>query len=216
LSLHKDLDTTDFSEEDYLKSLKTIVDQNNSKLLKIQEKRKAVKLFLDNVVSEADQIHEQLNSINGPWKGLLRRILINPLISDASLLSNTTVRNKLIAKTSATVHEQSIDIVNIASEAQLTDLQLTLMLTLANKYQWTPWKALLLDDPTQHHDLVHASSVFDLLRDYIIDLDYQVMMSTHDSIQAKFFQRKLENEGVPSKIYRLVVRKDGVTAEPMM
>jgi len=61
-----------------------------------------------------------------------------------------------------------------------------------------PWKALLLDDPTQHHDLVHASSVFDVLRDYIIDFDYQVM-STDDSIQAKFFQRKLENEGVPAK-----------------
>lgn len=145
-------------------------------------------LFLEKVKSESEQVHEQLNSINIPWKGLLKRIVINPLISTAPLLSNTSSRNKLIARTSAIINEQNIDIAKIASEAQLTDLQLTLMLAMANKYQWTPWKALLLDDPTQHHDLVHASSVFDVLRDYIIDLDYQVLMSTHDSIQAKFFR----------------------------
>jgi ABC-type antimicrobial peptide transport system, ATPase component len=90
------------------------------------------------------------------------------------------------------------------------------MLSMAKRYQWTPWKALLLDDPAQHHDLVHASSVFDVLRDYIIEFDYQVMMSTHDSLQAKFFERKLENEGVPAKIYQLVDRKGGVTAERLI
>ena len=129
------------------------------------------------------------------------------------LLSNKISRNKLTAKTSALIHDKNTDIAHIASEAQLTDLQLTFMLAMANRYQWTPWKALLLDDPTQHHDLVHASSVFDVLRDYIIEFDYQVMMSTHDSIQAKFFQRKLENEGVQSKIFLLVDRSGGVTAE---
>ena len=203
------------NEDAYLESLETSVENKNSMLLKIQEKRKAVSLFLSNIKSESEQIHEQLNSINVPWKGLLKRVVTNPLIYEAPLLSNTISRNIPKATTSANIHDQKVDIAKIASEAQLTDLQLTLMLSLANQYQWTPWKALLLDDPTQHHDLVHASSVFDVLRDYIIDLDYQVMMSTHDSIQARFFQRKLENEGVPSKIYQLVIRKGGVAAERM-
>lgn len=203
----------DSTEEAYWESLKISVDKKNNALLKIQNKKEAVNLFLKEVISEAEQIHEQLDSINEPWKGLLKRIVINPLIYRAPLLSNTTLRNQQIATTSANIHDQKIDIAKIASEAQLTDLQLTLMLSMANRYQWTPWKALLLDDPTQHHDLVHASSVFDVLRDYMIDLDYQVLMSTHNSIQANFFQRKLENEGVPSKIYQLVPRKGGVTAE---
>lgn len=206
----------DTNEDEYLELLKVSVSKQNSIVTNIKEKRNAVDLFFTNVTSESEKIHEQLNTINEPWKRLLKRIVINPLIFTAPLLSNTTSRNKPIAKTSAIIHNQNIDITNIASEAQITDLQLTLMLSMASKYEWTPWKALLLDDPTQHHDLVHASSVFDVLRDYIIDLDYQVMMSTHDSIQAKFFQRKLENEGVPSKIYRLVARKDGVTAERMI
>lgn len=204
---------SDVDEEVYIESLKTSVAQKNSILQNINEKRNAINLLFANIMSESEQIHEQLNAINEPWKMLLKRIVINPLISGAPLLSNTTSRNKPVAKTSAVVHNQNISIANIASEAQLTDLQLTLMLSLTNRYQWTPWKALLLDEPTQHHDLVHASSVYDVLRDYIIDFDYQVMMSTHDSIQAKYFHRKLENEGVPSKIYQLVTRRGGVNAE---
>ncbi len=203
----------DVSEKSYIEILKTSVSQKSSILQNITEKRNAVRLFLDNVRSESERISKELEAINEPWKGLLKRIVLNPLIANAPLLSNKISRNKLTAKTSAFIHKENTDIAYIASEAQLTDLQLTLMLSMANRFQWTPWKALLLDDPTQHHDLVHASSVFDVLRDYIIDFDYQVMMSTHDSIQAKFFQRKLENEGVPSKIYQLVDRSGGVAAE---
>lgn len=202
-----------YSERDYLDVLKEKVNNSKIKESKINERIKAVNLFLTSITKESENLNDQLDSINEPWQRLLKRIVINPLISSAPLLRNTTLRNQPKATISASIHNQKIDIAKIASEAQLTDLQLTLMLAMANKYQWTPWKALLLDDPTQHHDLVHASSVFDVLRDYIIDLNYQVMMSTHDSIQAKFFHRKLENEGIPSKIYQLVSRKGGVTAE---
>ena len=55
--------------------------------------------------------------------------------------------------------------------------------------------------------------MFDLLRDYIVDFDFQVMMGTHDSVQANFFQRKLQNDGVDVKIYRLKAGDGGVTAE---
>jgi Chromosome segregation ATPases len=71
-------------------------------------------------------------------------------------------------------------------------------------------------DPYKDEKINNASSVFDVLRDYITEYNYQIMMSTHDSIQARFFQRKLENEGIPSKIYQLVDRKGGVTAERIM
>ncbi|MDY6227005.1 MAG: hypothetical protein SPH93_04930 [Clostridium sp.] len=202
-------------EEQYYEDLKRTVSENDSMCKNIHEKKNAIDLFMKNITLEATKIHEQLNYINEPWRRLLKRIVVNPLFSTAPLMSNTTFRNKLISKTSAIVNNQNINISDVASEAQTTDLQLTLMLAMANKYEWTSWKGLLLDDPTQHHDLVHAASVFDVLRDYIIDLDYQVLMSTHDSIQARFFKRKLENEGVPVKIYRLVARKDGVIAELM-
>ncbi|WP_341348226.1 hypothetical protein [Paenibacillus sp. FSL H3-0469] len=203
----------DLTENAYITSLKSAVIQKDSILQNVIEKRKAIGFFLDNVKLESEKIHEELVAINEPWKGLLKRIVINPMIANAPLLSNKIIRNKLTAKTSALIHNKHINIADIASEAQITDLQLTLLLAMANRYEWTPWKALLLDDPIQHHDLVHASSVFDVLRDYITEYDFQVLMSTHDSTQAKFFHRKLENEGIPSKIYQLVERKGGVRAE---
>ncbi|MDE7312609.1 MAG: hypothetical protein K2N87_13470 [Eubacterium sp.] len=101
----------------------------------------------------------------------------------------------------------------IASEGQIADLQLSFMLAMANKYSWTPWKALLLDDPMQHHDLVHISSVVDVLRDYIADSGYQVMLSTHDLLQADYYARKFKNDGIKYKIYQLVAEKGGVSAE---
>lgn len=203
----------EYNEIEYKELLLKSYKEKENRLSNIQEKKNALLLFLDEAASGSKKIHEQLNLINEPWKNLLKRIVINPLITSAPLLHNSSLRNKPIAKTSVNIHDKNIGIAKIASEAQLADLQLTLMLSMAKKYQWTSWKALLLDDPTQFHDLVHASSVFDVLRDYILDFNYQVLMSTHDSSQARFFQRKLENEGIESKIYRLVTRKEGVIAE---
>lgn len=203
----------DMDEKEYVDLLKNKVSISLKKLEDVIEKGKAIESLFTNLMLKSTEIHEQLNSINEPWKKLLSRVVISPLITSSPLLSNTTSRNKPIAKTSAIINEESINIANIASEAQITDLQLTLMLSLACKYKWTQWKGLLLDDPTQYHDLVNSASLFDLLRDYIIEFDYQIMMSTHDIMQAKFFKRKLENEGVPVKLYKLVPTKDGVVAE---
>ena len=52
---------------------------------------------------------------------------------------------------------------------RITDIQLIFILLMACIYNWMFLKALLLDNPTQHHDLAHISSVFDLLRNYIIE-----------------------------------------------
>jgi ABC-type hemin transport system ATPase subunit len=100
----------------------------------------------------------------------------------------------------------------VASEAQMTDLQLTFLLAMAQQHHWSPWRALLLDDPTQHHDLVHASAVFDLLRDYIADYSFQVVIATHDALQARFFMRKLENDGIASRLWTLKPTDAGVNA----
>lgn len=71
---------------------------------------------------------------------------------------------------------------------------------------------MLLDEPTQHHDLVHASSVFDVLRDYIVDHGYQVVIASHDALQARYFMRKLQNDGIEARIWSLYPTSDGVTS----
>jgi len=201
------------SEEEYQKSLEAEVRKRKETLRDISQKREALNYFFDELSKENKELNKELDSINEPWEKLRRRIIVTPLISSGPLLNNSTLRNKQIAKTSTTIHNADIDINRVASEAQIADLQLTFMLAMANRYRWTDWKGLLLDDPTHYHDLVHTSSIFDLLRDHMIEFGYQVLMSTHNSTHAYFLHRKLRNEGVPSKIYQLVTQKNGVIAE---
>ena len=51
-----------------------------------------------------------------------------------------------------------------------------------------------------------------VLRDFIADHGFQIMMGTHDSVHANFFKRKLQNDGVPVKVYSLVPTENGVVA----
>jgi len=46
------------------------------------------------------------------------------------------------------MHGRPTKVTDIASEAQITDIQLTFILAMASTYEWTPWKCFLLDDPT--------------------------------------------------------------------
>lgn len=201
------------SEEVYLKRLKGQVIADEALVKDFDLKHKTFTSFFTNAKKEQDTIHKHITAVNPSWTKLLKRIVVDSRFSDGDLLSSGTYRNRPYANIKTTLHNDLIEVTRIASEAQLTDLQLTFMLAMAKKHQWTPWKALLLDDPTQHHDLVHASAVFDVLRDYIVDMDFQIMMSTHDSTQANFFYRKLQNDGVEAKIYRLNAAKNGVVAE---
>ncbi len=201
------------SEGVYLERLNSDVAADDGILKDFIIKHKTFTAFFVNAKKEQDTIHKHITAINPSWKKLLKRIVVDSRFSEGDLLSSGTYRNKSFAQIKTELHKSQIDVTRIASEAQLTDLQLTFMLAMAKKHQWTSWRALLLDDPTQHHDLVHASAVFDVLRDYIVDMDFQIMMSTHDSTQANFFYRKLQNDGVKAKIYRLNAARNGVIAE---
>lgn len=203
----------DRSEEEYLSYLKDEVKKLKIELSTMQTRQATIKTLFSNVTTELNNVNQYIDSINGPWGELLKRTIVNTRFSTGEILKSGTVRNKPTAEIGAMLNGHNIPVDRIASEAQLTDLQLTFMLAMANQHQWSPWKALLLDDPTQHHDLVHASSVFDLLRDYISDFDFQLMLSTHDSQQANFFRRKLENDGIENKVYKLKVGNGGVFAE---
>ncbi|PCH70251.1 MAG: hypothetical protein COC06_05590 [Bacteroidales bacterium] len=207
------LECGDRTEVEQLKYLISKTETLEKKILKINELQGTMNFFLQNVSSELQQMNKYVESINEPWGELLQRTIVNSRFSTGELLKSKTFRNRPIAEIATSLNGNNIPVSQIASEAQLTDLQLTFMLAMAKQHHWTPWRALLLDDPTQHHDLVHASSVFDLLRDYISDLDFQVMLSTHDSQQANFFRRKLENDGIENKIYRLKAGNDGVFAD---
>ena len=204
--------TNDQSDDDFDKQLNDNLIKANKELELILERISTLNTFSSNLSTEINSIHEKIKSINPYWNQLLRKIVIDPRFSN-TILESYTYYNKPHADVKIGLHGDKVLASDIASEAQITDLQLTFLLSMAYKYQWSSWKGLLLDDPTQHHDLVHASGVFDLLRDYIVDHDFQIILATHDAVQAKFLYRKLENDGIPSKIWNLESSETGVIAK---
>ena len=94
------------------------------------------------------------------------------------------------------------------SEGQLSALSVSALLAASTTFSWSRWRGLLLDDPLQHNDIIHASAFMDLLRQMVRELGYQVILSTHDSSEAEFLARKCRSAGIPFAVHELVPRGD--------
>jgi exonuclease SbcC len=97
------------------------------------------------------------------------------------------------------------------SEGQLSALSVAALLAASTTFGWSRWKGLLLDDPLQHNDVIHASAFMDLLRQLVNGLGYQIILSTHDSSEAEFLSRKCRSADIPYQIHELAPRgEDGL------
>lgn len=201
----------ELSEDEFTSTLRQQVEVRQSglqRLLKLSEAMDSLNQFLS---SEIANVQKHVQAIKPRWQALLKRVVREKRFTETNLNFRSSYQ-KARAEVSVPLHGSLTPVPSIASEAQLTDLQLTFLLSMALEHQWSPWRGLLLDDPTQHHDLVHAASVFDLLRDYIVDHGFQVVIATHDALQARYFMRKLKNDGVEASLWSLVPTPEGVTA----
>lgn len=90
------------------------------------------------------------------------------------------------------------------SEGQLSALSVAALMAASTTFDWSRWRGLLLDDPLQHNDVIHASAFMDLLRQMVLNLRYQVILSTHDSAEAEFLSRKCRSAGIPHRVHELV------------
>lgn len=202
----------DRSEEAFGAFLNESINSARSNLLRLTSISDAMDLLDGSLKKEIENVQKHVGKVVPRWQALLKRVVRESRFHEASLKFFSSY-NKDRAGVSVPLGNKAVPVPDVASEAQLTDLQLTFLLSMAMSHQWSPWKALLLDDPTQHHDLVHASAVFDLLRDYIVDHGFQVVIATHDALQARYFLRKLQNDGIEAKIWTLVPTENGVTAQ---
>ncbi|MNY36948.1 hypothetical protein D3C86_1714760 [compost metagenome] len=71
-------------------------------------------------------------------------------------------------------------------------------------YPWSRWRALILDDPLQHNDAIHASAFADLMGNIVRDRRYQLLLSTHDVAQAEFLRRKFDSRRIPCSLLNLL------------
>ena len=95
------------------------------------------------------------------------------------------------------------------SEGQLSALSVAALFAASTTFGWSRWRGLLLDDPLQHNDVIHASAFMDLLRQLVLRLGYQIVISTHNSAEAEFLSRKCRNAGISYRVHELFPRGAG-------
>lgn len=77
------------------------------------------------------------------------------------------------------------------------------------------WRALLLDDPLQHNDIIHAAAFVDMMRNLVELQCYQLIMSSHDRAEGEFLACKFEAAGLPFTILALTLpSKERVRYDP--
>lgn len=76
-------------------------------------------------------------------------------------------------------------------------------------------ESLLLDDPLQHNDIIHAAAFVDLMRNLVERRGYQLLMSSHDRSEAEFISRKFDAASIPCTVLELTApSRDGVAYVP--
>ncbi|WP_370682986.1 AAA family ATPase [Pseudomonas syringae pv. atrofaciens] len=201
----------ELSEDAFTADLRQRVESEQLEHKRLSLLSDAMDTLNQHLAAEIANVQKHVLDVVPRWQALLKRVVREQRFTGTNLDFRSLYRKER-AEVSVQVNGEQFPVPVIASEAQLTDLQLTFLLSMALDHQWSSWRGLLLDDPTQHHDLVHAASVFDVLRDYIVDHGFQVVIATHDALQARYFMRKLQNDGIEARIWSLAPTPGGVTA----
>ena len=103
----------------------------------------------------------------------------------------------------------------VLSEGQLAANGFSILCAASTAYPWSRWRALLLDDPLQHNDIIHAAAFVDVMRNLVELQGYQLIMSSHDRAEGAFIARKFDAAGLPCTVIALTApSKEGVRFEP--
>ena len=102
----------------------------------------------------------------------------------------------------------------VLSEGQLAANGFSILCATSTSYPWSRWKALLLDDPLQHNDIIHTAAFVDVMRNMVELQDYQLIMSSHDRGESDFIERKFEAAGLScSRVFLTAPSRNGVVYE---
>jgi chromosome segregation ATPase len=102
----------------------------------------------------------------------------------------------------------------VLSEGQLAANGFSILCAASIAYPWSRWRALLLDDPLQHNDIIHTAAFVDVMRNMVESQGYQLIMSSHDRAESEFIARKFEAAGLAcSKIALTAPSDKGVVYE---
>jgi hypothetical protein len=96
----------------------------------------------------------------------------------------------------------------VLSEGQLAANGFSILCATSTAYPWSRWRALLLDDPLQHNDIIHTAAFVDVMRNMVELNRYQLIMSSHDRGESDFIARKFDAAGLPCTTVLLTAPSD--------
>lgn len=202
-------------EDEYAKLLDRMVVESRSQLQAAMKARNRAEEIAGNLKEVSDTFSKSaLEPLSGRITDYLRLISpfdysyeIAPHLTDtrAKAVDRLGVPNLL----SGEVEPKDPDF--WLSEGQQSVLGLSVLLGASTSYRWSRWRALLLDDPLQNADLVHATAFADVVRGLVRDESYQIMISNHDFEEADFLERKCRAWNIPvQKVTLLSLGPTGV------
>ena len=100
--------------------------------------------------------------------------------------------------------DREIDPRLLLSEGELAANGFSILCSASVSYPWSRWRVLLLDDPLQHNDIIHAAAFVDLMRNMVEILGYEIVVSSHDRAETEFMERKFSVAKLPCTVCRLV------------
>jgi len=138
-------------------------------------------------------------------------ILCDPRVGIDLQVKKKRIEQSAIKGTDVPKTFGQIDPLLVHSEGQLAAIAVSMLCAASLTFPWSRWKALVLDDPLQHNDSIHVAAFADLMSNLIVTEGYQIFISTHDSAQAEFLQRKFRSRRIPCTTLNLLgLGKNGV------
>lgn len=155
-----------------------------------------------------DQVADFNAAYIEPLDELMKHINL-AILCDPRIGIDLHVKNKKVEQVAYKTGEVpagvgDIDPALVHSEGQMAALGVSMLAAASLTYPWSRWRALILDDPLQHNDAIHASAFADLMGNIVLDQRYQLLLSTHDVAQAEFLRRKFESRRIPCTLLNLL------------
>ncbi|MEJ1962221.1 MAG: AAA family ATPase [Gammaproteobacteria bacterium] len=180
--------------------------------------RDAVVAYGDQLKAEAESFSTQfLLPLNDLIDGFNRVLLSTPGESVQFNAEHTVERTALAMQLRYTdvldnaQYKTTLPPQLVLSEGQMAANGFSILCAASTAYRWSRWRALLLDDPLQHNDIIHAAAFVDVMRNLVELEGYQLIMSSHKRDEGEFIARKFDAAGLPCTVVELVgASKNGV------
>jgi len=200
----------------YLAALKTKVEAARAAIKLTTAARNAVKRYSEDLQKQADDFSARvLDPLNTVIDDFNEAMLSTPGESiqfkadtrvDATNFGMTLRYREKVDNAIETKKDLPPQVV--LSEGQLAANGFSILCAASTAYQWSRWRALLLDDPLQHNDIIHTAAFVDVMRNMVELNSYQLIMSSHDRGESEFIARKFDAAGLPCSTVLLTAPSD--------